>query len=353
MSRSVPVLYYHRVGAPDPIHLSTPTELFDRQIGFLVRRGFRGITLSRLLRHLAGTAPVEHPAFVVTFDDGFRDNLTEALPVLKRHGCPATVFMVGDLIRPETQPPSPTPRDFNAAHRAAWEGDRGDFLSRSEMEDMYATGLVEFHSHSQSHRQVFTGNTMTGIYPDTDAHWGVLSAYGSPLPKQSWPVFPRASGLIAPAWEADLSRLRAAGRDWLADWKAWKAGKAKYPPTVPDDWFQIETSAAYERRTRCELATSRNLFQGLHEPGTELICWPWGDYTSELVRWAREEGYQGALTTAPGPNLPGGDPFAIPRYPVKKGDLARFALGIWLRASPTLARAYGAIRRWGRRERGP
>ncbi|RCK79149.1 MAG: Polysaccharide deacetylase [Candidatus Ozemobacter sibiricus] len=348
MTRSIPVLYYHRIGAPDPLHLSIPTALFDRQIGFLIRRGFRGITLGQLLRHLAGTAPVNHPTFVVTFDDGFRDNLTEAWPVLRRHRCPATIFMVGRLIRPPDQPPSSMPRDFNAAHRAACQGDLSDFLSRQEMQEMHASGLIEFHSHSLSHRQVFTGCTLTGVYPDTDAHWGVLSAYGAGLPERSWPVFPRAPGLTAPAWEPDLGRLQAAGRDWSREWQEWQAGRGKTVPAVPAEWFRIESTAAYERRVREELAASRALFQGFHEPGTDLICWPWGAFTPAVVQWAREEGYHGALTTASGPTLPGGDPFAIPRYPVKKGDLARFALGIWLRTSPTLARVYGVIRRWGR-----
>ncbi len=345
MKVSVPVLYYHRIGAPDPIHLSTPADLFDRQLAFLHRRGLRSITMGQLVRHVTGEDPLSYPAFAVTFDDGFRDNLTEAFPVLRKHGCRAAVFPVGGLIRPDEAPPQVPPRDFNAAHQAARQGDRGDFLSRAEMREMLASGLVEFHSHGFSHRQVFTGNRVEGAYPDTDAHWGILSAYGRPLPAGSWPVFPRGPGLVHPAWEPDLDRISAAGRDWAAAAR----GKGQAAVTLPRDWFRIESPSEFERRVRDDLRASRALFADLHPPGPHLICWPWGASHDDLRRWAREEGYQGALATTAGPNLPGDDPFRICRFPVKKGDLARFALGIWLRSSPALARAYGLVRSWGQR----
>lgn len=345
MSRSIPVLYYHRIGAPDGIHLSTPVELFDRQLGLLAKRGLRSIRMEQLYRHVAGVEPIDFPAFAVTFDDGFRDNLTNALPILRKYRCQASVFAVAALVRPDSEAPRESARDFNLAHLSARGGDRGDFLSWQEIREMTATGLVEVHSHSRDHNQVFTGNTLAGLYPDTDAHWGVVSAYGFPLPAGTWPVFPRGPGLLNRAWKPDFPKIKSSTQDWKAHWQEGKAGKAR---PVPADWLGKESADAFRKRVAADLAESRAAFAEFHPPGCDLLCWPWGAFDDQSVRMAREAGYAGALATSTGPNLPGGNPFTIPRYAVKKSDLARFALGIWLRTSPTLAGVYRLFRTWGR-----
>jgi peptidoglycan/xylan/chitin deacetylase (PgdA/CDA1 family) len=91
------VLNYHRVIAPDEaaeidqgVVDATPEGL-DRQLG-LLRRHFTFASLGELLSFVDGQALPPNPA-LVTFDDGYRDNLHQALPVLQRHGVRATFFV--------------------------------------------------------------------------------------------------------------------------------------------------------------------------------------------------------------------------------------------------------------------
>lgn len=87
------ILMYHRVLAqPDPFREGDPTVRdFARQMQ-VVRRWFQPLDLVEAAERLqAGTLPPR--ACVITFDDGYLDNLTLAAPILKSLGIPATVFV--------------------------------------------------------------------------------------------------------------------------------------------------------------------------------------------------------------------------------------------------------------------
>lgn len=86
------ILMYHRVapGLPDD-QLTVRPDTFDRQMDHLSRH-CRVRSLADALDDLrAGTT--RRGDVVVTFDDGYLDNLTHALPILQKHGVPATIFV--------------------------------------------------------------------------------------------------------------------------------------------------------------------------------------------------------------------------------------------------------------------
>jgi peptidoglycan/xylan/chitin deacetylase (PgdA/CDA1 family) len=94
--RGVPdviMLCYHAVSARWHSPLAVRPEQLERQLDFVVRRGYRGTTFER-----AVTSPPAPRTVAVTFDDGFRSVLTEALPILESLGLPATVFVPTDFV---------------------------------------------------------------------------------------------------------------------------------------------------------------------------------------------------------------------------------------------------------------
>jgi peptidoglycan/xylan/chitin deacetylase (PgdA/CDA1 family) len=86
----VVVLYYHRIGGRDV--MSKPADEFRRDLEYLSRK-YECITLLELYRRLGQGKPLRRRTAVVTFDDGYRDNYTVALPVLKEVGVRATFFV--------------------------------------------------------------------------------------------------------------------------------------------------------------------------------------------------------------------------------------------------------------------
>jgi len=102
-------LLYHRVHANGRSDaewgngiLSVSLDDFDRQIGWLARNR-RCLALDEALA-LLRDARLPAGSAVVTFDDGYRDNLELALPVLEKHGVPATIFVATGLIEAAVEP---------------------------------------------------------------------------------------------------------------------------------------------------------------------------------------------------------------------------------------------------------
>ncbi len=95
------VLMYHRVLPADADTCSHPgivvtPETFDLHMAFLARH-FRPLTPTEFRQELADSS-FSRRACLVTFDDGWWDNLEYGLPALQRHGVPAIVFVATGFI---------------------------------------------------------------------------------------------------------------------------------------------------------------------------------------------------------------------------------------------------------------
>jgi peptidoglycan/xylan/chitin deacetylase (PgdA/CDA1 family)/GT2 family glycosyltransferase len=98
--RAPVILMYHAIGQPGE-HASeyvVPVKQFARQMAWLMRLGYHVLGLEDLVRFRHdGHLPPER-SVVITFDDGYRDNVTVAMPVLRRYGFTATVFAVSGAL---------------------------------------------------------------------------------------------------------------------------------------------------------------------------------------------------------------------------------------------------------------
>ncbi len=102
---SLIIVRHHRVyaDAESPIYrLGVGESVFAAQLELLRAIGLAPVTVAEGVRWLSGARSGRRVA--MTFDDGYRDNLTRALPLLERHGAHATFYLAAGLIEERTAP---------------------------------------------------------------------------------------------------------------------------------------------------------------------------------------------------------------------------------------------------------
>ena len=130
----VVVLIYHRVGGGSGLEVDLPVELFAAQMELLAGEG-RVVTLDAALAALDGpSAPPGRDPVVITFDDGTADFAEHAMPVLERHGVPATLYVATSFVEDQ----KPFPAD-------------GTPLTWAALGDAVSTGLLTVGSHTHTH----------------------------------------------------------------------------------------------------------------------------------------------------------------------------------------------------------
>jgi peptidoglycan/xylan/chitin deacetylase (PgdA/CDA1 family) len=91
--RTLRILMYHKVNDLWPNPTTVPLAVFEEQMSLLGELGYIPVSLDTVRDHYVSGAALPERAVLITFDDGYRDNLENALPVLRRHGYPAVLFV--------------------------------------------------------------------------------------------------------------------------------------------------------------------------------------------------------------------------------------------------------------------
>jgi peptidoglycan/xylan/chitin deacetylase (PgdA/CDA1 family) len=100
----IPILMYHYVRsvdqAADPLgyNLSVTPDQLAAQVEWLRRSGYDTVQMSALAACIRGESPCPARAVALTFDDGYMDAYTAALPVLQEYGATATFYIVSGFV---------------------------------------------------------------------------------------------------------------------------------------------------------------------------------------------------------------------------------------------------------------
>jgi len=143
--RTLRVLTYHKVNDLQPNPITVPTRTFAMQMSLLAELGYQPVSLDAVIAHYVAGAALPRKAVLITFDDGYRDNLENAAPILLRHGYPAVIFIPTGFLDDDTPLPHET---------ALLEvGVRNPTVRWSDFAALEASGL-RIESHGVSHTRL-------------------------------------------------------------------------------------------------------------------------------------------------------------------------------------------------------
>ena len=185
-------------------------EDFDRKIKFLLTIG-AFVDAAGVLAHLRGETTSDRPLFHLTFDDARRNVVTNALPVLRAHGVPATFFVATSRLGAHL----PMSRGGRAVEMARW-----DDLAAAQ------THGLEIASHTRAHPRLaaISGNAARLEDEICGSKALIESRLGRPCRYFAWPYGRRADiDAAATQWvkragyEASFGAFRGAVESGVTD----------------------------------------------------------------------------------------------------------------------------------------
>lgn len=291
----IPIIMYHSVNdqpSENPLgHLSVSSCEFEAQLRGLADSGFEFTTLAAL-QSMAELGRLEDRRWIVlTFDDGYLDNLLFAKPILEAFGASATVYVSPDFVddgrvRSLTEVPN------------AW-----GYLNWAELRLLEDSGTFDVQSHTLTHDHVFLGDRVVDVYtsekfgeyywlthllaPETKPQWqGDVSRFATVVP-DGYPIFQHGRALAgrrflpAPDFVAEcLTAFQRGGEEEVMN-----------HATSPDRG-RLENAEDCRRRLHRELADSKLLIEGRLAKPVESVCFPGGVYDDYVLQEAARAGYR-------------------------------------------------------------
>ncbi|MBA7642302.1 hypothetical protein ES703_49992 [subsurface metagenome] len=363
---STPILMYHHVNELKDSFTISPDD-FQQQMEYLARKNYQTLFLDKLIDSLKEGKNTKKVA--LTFDDGYLDNWVYAYPILKKYNLKATVFAVTSRIKEKSNSYRPNLEDvwngkvdkeklprisnhYQSNLRCVRNSEGSDdHITWEEAKEMSQSGLIDIQSHSHLHSYCYVSDKIVDYYRGNKWRTGWLT--GGDL-KLGLPIYEDKPSLAGRRYfdDRDLRDKLAEyvsrkGRERFFEKKDWK----KELDGIVDDHRagnklkdSYETLEKRKERVKKELLLSKDIIEKRLNRKCRFIAWPGGAYDDELVKWARECGYLGAVTTQPGANISNTDPMYLKRFEVKKGDLGWFKKRLFIYSHNLTARFYPKIK---------
>jgi peptidoglycan/xylan/chitin deacetylase (PgdA/CDA1 family) len=319
------ILLYHRVATlkSDPWGLAVTPGRFDEHLQVL-REHATAMKLGELNEALRNGRLPER-AVVVTFDDGYLDNLRNAKPLLERHNVPATVFVASGFI---------------GRKREFW----WDELDRLVLQPGVLPERVQLDVDGMAY-QWELGETADYTEEEFRSHRGWKAWKGGKNPRHE--LYTSLYDLLRPLNQAMLREKLGEVRRWRID----EPGRRPWHrPLTVEELGSLQGGGLVEvgahtvnhplladlplRRQRREIEESKARLEEILGHPVQSFSYPYGkprDYSAQTVDVVRKAGFACACSTSVDVVRQFSDPFQLPRVWVRdtSGEKLAKQLGKW------------------------
>lgn len=258
-ARAVIILFHEvQLDCRSELMSGTSVSLFEHSLNWLQQEGWSIVSLDECLKRLAANDRSSRYA-VLTFDDGYRDNVSVALPIMERYNAPFMVYV-----------PTGAP---TRSMQTWWLGLRKLFLSA----DAVAIDVIGRQFHCPDFRSKMSALNEVTRWVHQDYR---RAASLAPTFKQH-----RISlSALNDTYFLDENELRALSRHPLASIGGHATSHAALPTLD-------------EPSARAELLDNRNYLQNLLQSPIRHVSYPYGAYGPREEQLAGQVGFQTAVTT--------------------------------------------------------
>lgn len=262
-----------------PLRAQYPRENLDTALRTL-KKHYTFISLDDAAEMLQGKKPVQRNSIVLTFDDGYLNNLLHALPILRKHEVPCVMYVaVG-----------------NTEERKPFWFDRLDYAIQ--------------HAHVHDKTFVVNGETVTidastrGKLKRTFKQLRDLAKKGH---RSDLEMLAELQSLSEQLEEQNDKRLSDIFEedDWSSVMNWDQVAEAAADPLVTIGSHTVDhirLGEVDEARAMRELSESKIALESHGVNGCDHFCYPDGNYNDDTTAYVRRAGYQTAVTTEPGTN---------------------------------------------------
>lgn len=277
---NIPVIMYHSINNFKDQHpqgfLAFDEKEFEIHLRILKFKNYKIVTLKEAFE-LSQKELRTNKYAVLTFDDGFYDNLTIVSSLLEKHDIKATVFINTDML-------DQMPRKTN---HFDW-----GFLNSTELVELHRKARFDVQSHTHTHNRVFVSNKIVDFYdeanfdkyywlvwlyfPELKKEWsGDVRRFKSKIPK-GFPILENDRSIVAKEYKISFEDLNS------------KVGQVLNE--VNDG--RVESDKEYEKRVVNDLKVSQDILNQLLNIKVEHVCFPGGAYNDYILKEAQRLEYK-------------------------------------------------------------